>query len=557
MLNACNMSIVYRSSVDVSRLGPDKFRPLLRNDKQFQLFTLLPGGDITSLQGRMSRFNPSAPPILEATDTRKSHLLSVANTEGDARAESLRTQLGRLRDEIRELEESQASANKQQQSLQQQCQQVRHDRAKCQQDMKQVSVLKRELESAQRHLADIVRQLSMSAEAERAALKASMRQSVQQYQDALDALNKKMRAGLGFVVNHTVSSKRAREIRTMHMNVANSLRQAREGLHDYERAKRDAEMTRDVQNKKLDELNAMLNELQQDCGGPNKFSKLYRRCTRECPEETFAEIEIRRQEVTDIIQNSIDNPQLLDNYERTKDQLAVEEASLVELQVILESSFEKFEKRVEDWTSKVSSLAIKLNSLFESFMSELKYHGSVELRKVGGLDTYEMIMQVSFRDVGDIAPLSAQRHSGGERAVSTIMYLMALQGLTSAPFRVVDEINQGMDERNERLVFDIIVRHSCISSEEKALKATARKPQYFLVSPKLLQGLKAMESRGVTVLMVWNGPGALPIHMDKIISKMRREKRIRGGGDADEEDGDADGSEHKDGHEISGAKRAR
>jgi chromosome segregation ATPase len=39
--------------------------------------------------------------------------------------------------------------------------------------------------------------------------------------------------------------------------------------------------------------------------------------------------------------------------------------------------------------------------------------------------------------------LSGNRHSGGERAVSTVMYLMALQDMTSAPFRVVDEINQG------------------------------------------------------------------------------------------------------------------
>lgn len=34
--------------------------------------------------------------------------------------------------------------------------------------------------------------------------------------------------------------------------------------------------------------------------------------------------------------------------------------------------------------------------------------------------------------------------------MSTIFYLMALQSLARAPFRVVDEINQGMDPRNER-----------------------------------------------------------------------------------------------------------
>ena len=48
--------------------------------------------------------------------------------------------------------------------------------------------------------------------------------------------------------------------------------------------------------------------------------------------------------------------------------------------------------------------------------------------------------------------LDSHRQSGGERAVSTIFYLMALQSLARAPFRVVDEINQGMDPRNERYV---------------------------------------------------------------------------------------------------------
>ncbi|RUS31638.1 hypothetical protein BC938DRAFT_477385, partial [Jimgerdemannia flammicorona] len=69
--------------------------------------------------------------------------------------------------------------------------------------------------------------------------------------------------------------------------------------------------------------------------------------------------------------------------------------------------------------------------------------------------------------------LTGQRQSGGtlltrrewtvftflqqERSVSTILYLMALQELAKTPFRVVDEINQGMDPRNERLIHSQLV----------------------------------------------------------------------------------------------------
>ena len=33
--------------------------------------------------------------------------------------------------------------------------------------------------------------------------------------------------------------------------------------------------------------------------------------------------------------------------------------------------------------------------------------------------------------------------SGGEKSVTTALYIMSLQGMTQVPFRCVDEINQG------------------------------------------------------------------------------------------------------------------
>lgn len=47
------------------------------------------------------------------------------------------------------------------------------------------------------------------------------------------------------------------------------------------------------------------------------------------------------------------------------------------------------------------------------------------------------------RESGQLQVLSAHHQSGGERSVSTILYLVSLQDLTNCPFRVVDEINQG------------------------------------------------------------------------------------------------------------------
>lgn len=41
------------------------------------------------------------------------------------------------------------------------------------------------------------------------------------------------------------------------------------------------------------------------------------------------------------------------------------------------------------------------------------------------------------------------------------MYLMSLAELAQAPFALVDEINQGMDQRVERNVHNALVKTTC------------------------------------------------------------------------------------------------
>jgi hypothetical protein len=66
--------------------------------------------------------------------------------------------------------------------------------------------------------------------------------------------------------------------------------------------------------------------------------------------------------------------------------------------------------------------------------------------------------------------------------------------VTVCPFRVVDEINQGMDQANERRVFTML-------SEAASAAGT---PQCFLLTPKLLPQLTFRAA--CTVLQILNGP---------------------------------------------------
>lgn len=57
-------------------------------------------------------------------------------------------------------------------------------------------------------------------------------------------------------------------------------------------------------------------------------------------------------------------------------------------------------------------------------------------------DKYGIRIRVKFHSSTQLHELTAYHQSGGERSVSTMLYLMALQELNRCPFRVVDEINQ-------------------------------------------------------------------------------------------------------------------
>lgn len=216
------------------------------------------------------------------------------------------------------------------------------------------------------------------------------------------------------------------------------------------------------------------------------------------------------------LEGAVENQQVINRFAAAERDLATSLEQQQQLQEAYEEVEGSMQTRLERWTDSVNGVVKKLSDYFNEYMAALQYAGKVTLRQTGLISQYEIVMHVSFRQDAPLCELDGQKQSGGERAVSTIMYLMAMQELTSSPFRVVDEINQGMDERNERLVFDRIVTSCCTG---------VSKPQYFLVSPKLLQGLNSMSHPNVTALMVWNGGGVLtPWQLPEMIRCLKRKR---------------------------------
>lgn len=172
------------------------------------------------------------------------------------------------------------------------------------------------------------------------------------------------------------------------------------------------------------------------------------------------------------------------------------------------------------WEPKLDALISKISDAFFDSFRRIGCAGQVSLDKVedepgpngepGGSDFEKWSIQihVKFRQNEGLSVLDSHRQSGGERAVSTIFYLMALQSLSASPFRVVDEINQGMDPRNERMVHGRLVDIACASEEGEEDEdgnpvGGGGGGQYFLITPKLLSGL--VYKPGMRVLCIYSG----------------------------------------------------
>lgn len=140
---------------------------------------------------------------------------------------------------------------------------------------------------------------------------------------------------------------------------------------------------------------------------------------------------------------------------------------------------------------KLDEIVSKISTRFSHLFTNVGSAGAVKLDKANLFSEWKVEIMVKFRDNAALKKLDSHTQSGGERAVSTVLYMIALQEFTTAPFRVVDEINQGMDSRNERIIHKSMVENACADNTS----------QYFLITPKLLTDLYYHEKMRIHCVM--------------------------------------------------------
>nr|XP_054514126.1 structural maintenance of chromosomes protein 5 isoform X4 [Pan troglodytes] len=170
------------------------------------------------------------------------------------------------------------------------------------------------------------------------------------------------------------------------------------------------------------------------------------------------------------------NPTIVQEYTKREEEIEQLTEELKGKKVELDQYRENISQVKERWLNPLKELVEKINEKFSNFFSSMQCAGEVDLHTENeeDYDKYGIRIRVKFRSSTQLHELTPHHQSGGERSVSTMLYLMALQELNRCPFRVVDEINQGMDPINERRVFEMVVNTACKENTS----------QYFFITPK-------------------------------------------------------------------------
>ncbi|CAG7730182.1 unnamed protein product [Allacma fusca] len=149
------------------------------------------------------------------------------------------------------------------------------------------------------------------------------------------------------------------------------------------------------------------------------------------------------------------------------------------------------------WLEPLEELVQRINTNFGNFFRQMQCVGEVSLDRgedENNFSKYGIKIKVKFRSNEPLVELCGWKQSGGERAITTALYILSLQELTKVPFRVIDEINQGMDAKNEARFFRLLC--SLAKGEDT--------PQYFLLTPKMLPPVDYPDN--VDFHIIFNGP---------------------------------------------------
>ncbi|KAJ1022424.1 hypothetical protein NDA16_003413 [Ustilago loliicola] len=144
-------------------------------------------------------------------------------------------------------------------------------------------------------------------------------------------------------------------------------------------------------------------------------------------------------------------PEVIDQFRARQREITSTTSEINDLLELQTQTEAKITNTRSKWEPSLRRVISEVSRQFSSAFDQMGLAGELRIVPDPDYEKWKLEIMVKFRNSEELAPLSAQHQSGGERTLSTIMYIMSLLQLSRSPFTLVDEINQGMDPTAERV----------------------------------------------------------------------------------------------------------
>ncbi|MEM4406769.1 MAG: AAA family ATPase [Candidatus Methanomethylicaceae archaeon] len=134
-------------------------------------------------------------------------------------------------------------------------------------------------------------------------------------------------------------------------------------------------------------------------------------------------------------------------------------------------TIEELEERKRVWRGVMEKLIEEINPTYRSVLGRVGGTGAIRLLNMDDPDRAGVEITVGFRGTLPVL-LDAYSQSGGERAVATMAFLLALQDHLKSPVRAVDEFDVHMDPHNRESMMRMLFSFMNDSSDVQFIVIT-------------------------------------------------------------------------------------
>ncbi|MHA1129729.1 MAG: AAA family ATPase, partial [Candidatus Helarchaeota archaeon] len=163
--------------------------------------------------------------------------------------------------------------------------------------------------------------------------------------------------------------------------------------------------------------------------------------------------------------------EIVEKYTAAKTELDSLDAQKRALEATIQIREAEYQKNFEDWYNQIKELLEALKEKFKSYIESIGGTGYVKISSLEKPSMARLDLYATFREGTTARSVASHTHSGGEKTMIIMAFILALQSIKPQPFYILDEPDAHLDPENRDKLFRMI-------------KEASKDTQYIVISPQ-------------------------------------------------------------------------